>query len=41
MEKNNKKVLAIIKHASNKGKDNDEDKGNNKDIFKTIEAFKE
>ena len=41
MEEDNKEVLAIIKHTSGEGKDNNKDKGNNKDISKIIKAFKE
>jgi len=40
-EKNNKEVLTIIKRASSKGRGDNENKGNDKDVFKTIEAFKE
>ena len=40
-EEDNKKVLAIIKHAGSKGRGDNEDKSNNEDISKTIKAFKE
>jgi hypothetical protein len=40
-EEDNKEVLAMIKRAGSKGRGDDEDKGNNKDIFETIEAFEE
>ena len=40
-EENNEEVLAIIEHAGGEGKGGNENKGNNKDIFETIEAFKE
>ena len=36
-----KEVLAIIEHTSSEGGDDDKNKGNNKDIFETIKAFKE
>ena len=41
MEEDNKEVLAIIERASGKGGGDNEDEGNNKDVFETIEAFKE
>ena len=41
IKEDNKEVLAIIKRASNKGGDDNKDKSNNKDISKTIKAFKE
>jgi len=34
-------VLAIIERASSKGRGDNKNKGNNKDVFKTIKAFKE
>ena len=40
-EEDNKEVLAIIEYASSKGGGDNKDKGNNEDVFKTIEAFKE
>ena len=41
VEEDNKEVLVMIKCTGGKGGGNNEDKGNNKDVFKTIEAFKE
>ena len=41
IEEDNKEVLAIIEHIGSEGGGDDEDKGNNKDVFKTVEAFKE
>ena len=39
-EEDNKEVLAIIEHASGKGR-GDKDECNNKNVFKMIKAFKE
>ena len=36
-----KEVLAMIECAGGKGGGNDEDEGNDEDVFETIEAFKE
>ena len=41
VEEDNEEVLAIIERASGEGGGDDKDKGNNKDVFKMIEAFKE
>jgi len=41
IEEDNKEVLAMIERTGGKGGGDDEDEGNDKDIFKTIKAFKE
>jgi|SRR6266700_2386986 len=41
VEEDNKEVLAIIERTSGKGGGNNKDKGNNKDVFEIIKAFKE
>jgi hypothetical protein len=40
-EEEDKEVLAIIERASGKGGGDNKDEGNDKDVFKTIKAFKE
>ena len=40
-EEDDKEVLAIIERASGKGGGDNEDEGDDKDIFKIIKAFKE
>jgi hypothetical protein len=41
IKEDNKEVLAIIKRASGKDRSNNKNKGDDKDIFEIIEAFKE
>jgi hypothetical protein len=40
-EEDNKEVLAIIERAGSEGRGDDKDEGDDKDIFKIIEAFEE
>jgi hypothetical protein len=40
-EEDNKEVLAMIERTSGKGGGDNKDKGNDKDVFKMIKAFKE
>ncbi len=41
VEEDDEEVLAMIERASGEGGGDDKDKGNDEDVFKTIEAFEE